>query len=349
MINSYLNSNTHSANLLVDPVEILSTITSGTTAVVLLLLVFCMLLFLEIHFPKEKWPIKKLGQSCFTNISLFMFNNAVLSLLSISALLVLTEQYSNHGLLSKVTNPGWKIILSFILLDLVAYLWHVACHQFNFLWMFHKVHHSDPYLNVSTAFRLHIIELGIFVVMKAGFIIILGIDKTTALACETITTAFIMFHHTNIAFSGETQLSRLIIVPALHRVHHSIERIEHDQNYGAVMSLWDRLFGTLTEGEPEAIGIKNTSSLGFIAQLKLGFTSNHSIPNLPLFSAENDTYSMIATAAYYKALHRDFSPGSEIDDWLQAEAEICVRPGVSVLEIDQGAGRILSSSLTPRY
>jgi sterol desaturase/sphingolipid hydroxylase (fatty acid hydroxylase superfamily) len=191
MINTYLDSTIHSASLLLDLMDI-PTITPGALVFVLLLLAFCILLSLEIHYPKEKWPIKKLGQSCFTNISLFMFNNTVLSLLSISALLVLTEQYSNHGLLSKVTNPGWKIILSFILLDLVAYLWHVACHQFNFLWIFHKVHHSDPYLNVSTAFRLHIIELGMFVVMKAGLIIILGIDKTTALACEAITTLFII-------------------------------------------------------------------------------------------------------------------------------------------------------------
>jgi hypothetical protein len=158
--------------------------------------------------------------------------------------------------------------------------------------------------------------------MKAGFIIILGIDKTTALACEATTTLFIMFHHTNIAFPGETQLSRLIIVPALHRVHHSIERIEHDQNYGAVMSLWDRLFGTLTEGEPEAIGIKNTSAPGFIAQLKLGFTSNHPILDQPSFETEVDAHSMIAMAAYYKALHREFSPGNEMNDWLQAEVEI---------------------------
>ncbi|MEE9425177.1 MAG: sterol desaturase family protein [Methylococcales bacterium] len=235
MINTYLDSTIHSASLLLDLMDI-PTITPGALVFVLLLLAFCILLSLEIHFPKEKCPIKKLRQSCFTNISLFMFNNAVLSLLSVSALLVLTEHYSNHGLLSEVTNPGWKIFLSFILLDLVAYLWHVACHQFNFLWMFHKVHHSDPYLNVSTAFRLHTIELGMFVVMKAGLIIILSVDKTSALACEAITTLFIMFHHTNIAFPGETQLSRLIIVPALHRLHHSIKRIEHDQNYGAVMS-----------------------------------------------------------------------------------------------------------------
>ncbi len=323
MINTYLYSNMHSASLLGDPMEIIPDLTDGTWAGVLLLLAFCILLSLEIHFPKIKWPGKKLGYSCFTNISLFLFNNAVLSLLSVSTLLVFAEQNSGHGLLSEVTNPGWKIILSFVLLDLMAYVWHVACHQFNFMWMFHKVHHSDPYLNVSTAFRLHTIELALFTILKVALIIIFGIDRTTALVCEAITTLFIMFHHTNISFSGETSLSRLIIVPALHRIHHSIERIEHDQNYGAVMSIWDRLFGTLTEGEPEAIGIKNNGALGFVAQLKLGFTPNHPIiPVEPAFAAEVDAYAMIETAAYYKALHRQFSPGNEMDDWLQAEVEI---------------------------
>ena len=325
MINTYLYSNLNSASSLFEPMETLPTIlTQGTLealTICLLLLCFFSLHNLEIRFPKKNWPFKKLAQSYSTNISLFLFNNTVLSLLSVSTLLAFVEQHSAHGLLSQVTIPGWKIVLSFVLLDLAAYLWHVACHKLDCLWMFHKVHHSDPYLNVSTAFRLHIIELALFAVIKVAFIILTGIDKTTALASQAITTLFIMFHHTNISFSGEIQLSRLIIVPKLHRMHHSIERSEHDQNFGAVFSIWDRLFGTLTEGEPVAIGIKNNGSLGFFDQLKLGCTPN-AVPSDASSIPEVSVQSMIAVAAYYKAQHRQFSPGNDIADWLEAEAEI---------------------------
>jgi len=301
--------------------EALPTITIEALTICLLLFCFFTLLNLETRFPKKSWPFKKLAQSYYTNISLFLFNNTVLSLLSISTLLALAEQHSDHGLLGLVANPGWKIVLSLVLLDLLAYVWHFACHNMNCLWMFHKVHHSDSYLNVSTAFRLHIIDLALLTIIKVAFIILIGIDKTTALVSEAITTLFVMFHHTNIGFSGETRLSYLIIVPTLHRMHHSIERVEHDQNLGAVLSLWDRLFGTLTEGEPVAIGIKNNSPLGFFDQLKLGFTPNDAPSNV-LSIPEVSVQSMIAEAAYYKAQHRQFSPGNEIADWLQAEAEI---------------------------
>lgn len=73
---------------------------------------------------------------------------------------------------------------------------------------------------------------------------------------EAIITFFVMFHHTNISFKGEILLGRVLIVPYLHRAHHSIQRNEHDNNYGAVLSLWDRLFGTLAELETAKIGIK---------------------------------------------------------------------------------------------
>ncbi len=79
------------------------------------------------------------------------------------------------------------------------------------------------------------------------------------LTSEAIMTLFIMFHHTNISFQGEKRLGNVIIVPSLHRTHHSTQRSEHDSNYGAVLSLWDRLFGTLSELKPAEIGIKGSS------------------------------------------------------------------------------------------
>ncbi len=320
MINTYF-SNLYSKIPLIGSIKILPAISLEALTISLLLLSFITLLILEMYFPKKSWPFKKLAQSYYTNFNLFLFNNIVLLLLSISTVLNVMQRHFDHGLLSQISNPAWKIILSLVLLDLIAYLWHFSCHNIKYLWMFHKVHHSDPCLNVSTAFRMHIIELALFALIKVVLIIILGIDKTTALASEAITALFSMFHHANIGFSAEAQLGRLIIVPALHRVHHSIERIEHDRNFGAILSVWDRIFGTLTEGEPIAIGIKNNCLLGFFDQLIFGFTANAKSTNTLFFPKEN-VDSMIAIAAYYKAQHRQFSAGNEIDDWLEAEAEI---------------------------
>ena len=205
------------------------------------------------------------------------------------------------------------------MLDLLVYLWHKACHSFDGLWMFHKVHHNDPYLNITTSFRIHFLELVAINFLKALLIVLLGIEEAMLLTSEAIMTLFIMFHHTNISFIGEKLLGYVIIVPALHRTHHSTQRSEHDSNYGAVLSLWDRLFGTLSELKSAEIGIKGSSPQDLINLIKFGF--GFTMPTSPSVKPVNiDT--MIAEAAYYKAEKRGFYPGNDIGDWLEAKREI---------------------------
>ncbi|MDO9105442.1 MAG: sterol desaturase family protein [Methylovulum sp.] len=292
---------------------------SGELMAVILLVSFGILSTLEFIFPQQKLPARSLRQSYKTNISLFVFNSTAMSLLSVSSLFLLAQRYSQQGLLRYLDSPLWQAILSFVLLDLLLYLWHKACHQFDRLWMFHRVHHNDPYLNISTAFRVHFIELLVTNTLKAVYIVLLGVDQIMVLANEAIITLFVMFHHTNIAFKGEKWLGYFIIVPYLHRTHHSTQRNEHDSNYGAVLSLWDRLFRTLTEFEPAAIGINGHSPQDFTNLLRFGFT----LPSLPPTQPLNvDLDVMIAEAAYYKAEKRNFYPGYELLDWLEAKKDI---------------------------
>jgi len=292
---------------------------SGELATLILLIAFVVLSALELNYPKRGLSLKQSRQSYRTNVSLFVFNSIVISLLSATPLLMVAERYSDRGLLSYIANPAWKALLSFVLLDLMLYCWHRLSHRFDGLWMFHKVHHNDPYLNVSTAFRLHIVELLIITALKSAYIILLGVDATMALTNETLLTLFIMFHHTNISFRGEKRLGQVIIAPYLHRAHHSTERNEHDTNYGAVFSIWDRLFGTLAELEPAEIGIKNSSPQTVLGLVKFGFTPENPVP---VYELDVNLKSMIAEAAYYKAEKREFKPGNELRDWLEAKREI---------------------------
>jgi hypothetical protein len=110
-------------------------------------------------------------------------------------------------------------------------------------------------------------------------------------------------------------LAKVIIAPYLHRVHHSTERNEHDNNYGTVFSIWDRLFGSLTEREPAEIGIKNSSPQTLLGLVKFGFTPANPVP---VHELDLSLTSMIAEAAYYKAEKRAFTPGNE-SDWLEAK------------------------------
>ncbi|MDD5410187.1 MAG: sterol desaturase family protein [Methylobacter sp.] len=289
----------------------------GRVATFTLFIFFALFMIVEFYSPREKRIIKQVRQSYRANIGLFVVNSVVMTLLSVPSLLFLAEQYSDKGLLNAVSNPRWKAVLSFLAIDLLLYLLHKACHTFDWLWMFHKVHHNDPYLNVSTAFRLHFLEILFINIMKAMLIVILGIEGTLLLANEMIITVFIMLHHTNISFRGEQFLGRVMITPYLHCVHHSTRRNEHDRNYGAVLSIWDRLFGTLAELKPVEIGLKGSSPQDLINLVKYGFTMTDNSSAQPV-----SLDIMIAEAAYYKAEKRCFYPGNELRDWLEAKKEI---------------------------
>lgn len=317
MLNKLISSSTlHELNLSW-PV-----LTSGELALLILALSFGLLSALELYAPRINLPKGQLRQSYKTNFSLFIFNSVVMSLISITSLLVVAKQHLlGPGLLSYVNDSVVKAALSFLSIDLLLYVWHKASHSFDGLWMFHKVHHNDPCLNVSTGFRTHTVEVLITNILKAILIIVLGIDAPIVLANEVVTTLFVMLHHSNISFKGEKWLGLLFIAPYLHRTHHSTERSEHDSNYGAVLSIWDRLFGTLKEIEPAKIGIKGDSPLDFVNLLKFGFTPQTApAPAIQPIAINLD--AMIAEAAYYLAEKRNFQPGQELNDWLEAKNEI---------------------------
>jgi sterol desaturase/sphingolipid hydroxylase (fatty acid hydroxylase superfamily) len=294
------------------PVEL-----TGELVAFTLLICFVGLSNLEARFPKLYRPARQTRQSYQTNISLFVFNSLLMSVCSVSTLFIIAERYSSVGLLNYVSSPALKAVLGFLAVDLLLYVWHQACHRVDLLWIFHRVHHNDPYLNVSTAFRLHFVEILATNSLKALLIIFLGIDKMLVLTIETVITLCIMFHHTNISFKYECVLGRFMIVPFLHRVHHSTERSEHDSNYGAMLSVWDRLFGTLSEVEPKRIGIKGNSPQDLFNLIKFGFSLG-----TPTRVQPANLDAMIAEAAYYKAEKRNFYPGYNLRDWLEAKADI---------------------------
>jgi sterol desaturase/sphingolipid hydroxylase (fatty acid hydroxylase superfamily) len=289
-------------------------VTARELHTMVILTTFAALLALEVRFGRRDRPAKVFRQSYLTNLSTFILNDTLLSLLSVSSLMAIASRYAQGGFLDPITSPLGKAVASFFLLDLTLYLWHKASHAYECLWMFHKVHHSDRCMNVSTAFRLHFMEAFLTTLVKAAFILVMGVDSMIVLASEAVITLCVMFHHSNLSFRAEHQLGRLIVVPYLHRVHHSTERAEHDHNYGFVFSFWDRIFGTLEELEPRELGLKHVETQGFLELVKFGLTR-------PVAPAPRSVHAMVAEAAYYKAERRGFAPGWEMADWLDAEKE----------------------------
>ena len=200
-----------------------------------------------------------------------MVNNLILTVLRASSLFLVAQQFASHGLLSGLENGPVKWLLAFAFFDLAIYAWHVASHKYEYLWRFHKVHHSDKGFHVTTGFRFHVFDLLLEIIYKCVFVVVIGVNAYLVLSIEIIELFFVLFHHANIRVPNEEHISQVFITPSLHRTHHSTLRKEHDSNYGIVFSIWDRLFGTRKERVPEHIGLDLIEAENFIQLFSLAF------------------------------------------------------------------------------
>lgn len=246
----------------------------------LAMLAFAVLMVMERIQPYRKFTNKISKESFVTNTTAFLFNNIILTALRASSLFFIAQRFSGFGLLSEMSNGPLKWLLSFVLFDFSIYLWHLLSHKYEWLWRFHKVHHSDKSFNVSTGFRFHVFDLFLEILYKCLFVMIIGVEAYVVLAIEIIELFFIFFHHANLAFKYENLISQVIITPSLHRVHHSALRKEHDSNYGIVLAAWDKLFGTRKELVPEKIGLDTIVAENFLQLFFLAFVTERHIRRL---------------------------------------------------------------------
>jgi sterol desaturase/sphingolipid hydroxylase (fatty acid hydroxylase superfamily) len=146
---------------------------------------------------------------------------------------------------------GWTgLLFDVLILDCWIYFWHRVNHEVPFLWRFHEVHHLDENLDASSALRFHFGEVVLSSLVRAVVIILLGLPFSTVIVFETLVTISAIFHHSNIRLPVQVEklLSLIIVTPSIHWVHHHALRCDTDSNYSTILSIWDRLFGSVSKG-----------------------------------------------------------------------------------------------------
>jgi len=162
-----------------------------------------------------------------------------------------TLQWANNqpfGLLHLLALPApIQFALGFLLMDLSFYYWHVANHRIPFLWRFHNVHHIDPDLDVTTAFRFHFGEVAMSVAFRVVQVALIGLPAAAFAAYEVVFQANTVFHHSNVRLPIwlERLLNKLLVTPRMHGIHHSQVQHETNSNYGVVFPWWVGLHRTL--------------------------------------------------------------------------------------------------------
>jgi len=142
--------------------------------------------------------------------------------------------------------PWSAIIPSVILLDLAIYLQHVMFHAVPALWRFHRMHHADLDLDVTSGARFHPGEIAISLMVKIAAVVVIGAPPEAVIIFEVALNATSMFNHSNVYIAEriDRMLRWVTVTPDMHRIHHSIERIETNSNFGFNLSWWDRILGT---------------------------------------------------------------------------------------------------------
>jgi sterol desaturase/sphingolipid hydroxylase (fatty acid hydroxylase superfamily) len=164
-------------------------------------------------------------------------------------LLLVWLDAAGFGLLNIVTLDPWlEIAATVVVLDFQAYAVHAAMHHSPGLWRFHRVHHSDPTVDVTTALRQHPGESVIRFISLSIFACALGASLSAFALYRVLSALQALSEHANIRLpqSLDNFLSLMIASPNYHKVHHSRDASETDTNYANILSLWDRIFGTHT-------------------------------------------------------------------------------------------------------
>jgi sterol desaturase/sphingolipid hydroxylase (fatty acid hydroxylase superfamily) len=142
-----------------------------------------------------------------------------------------------------------QILITVLVLDFMyGYLSHVLLHKIPIMWRVHQVHHSDPFVDVTTSLRQHPLEgmwRFVFMTIPAWM---LGLPAAGIVVYRLISRVNGVLEHANIRLWRPLDRVGSLVwcTPNMHKVHHSNNPVETDSNYGNIFSVYDRVFGTFT-------------------------------------------------------------------------------------------------------
>lgn len=180
---------------------------------------------------------------------------------------VLVALFGNIGHVTQQPSVGLLVVftLSMLLAYDISYYWyHNLQHRFPILWELHKVHHSAEVMVGTTKDRIHPLDDimnriwdGLITGPVYGFWLFFAYDpiELTILGINVYVLRNIIMmdfvRHTHLRVSFGKVVNAVILCPHYHQLHHSMNPKHFDKNFGLMLSVWDRMFGTLVVPEPD--------------------------------------------------------------------------------------------------
>jgi sterol desaturase/sphingolipid hydroxylase (fatty acid hydroxylase superfamily) len=210
--------------------------------------IFALIAIWEFAAPLRPLTTPK-PQRWFSNLTIVILNTLVVRLFfstTVVGFAVIVSQ-NGWGFLNLLGWPNWLAgIAAVVALDFILYLQHVMFHAVPFLWRFHMMHHADLDVDVTTGTRFHLVEIVVSMIIKLAAVALIGASPRAVITFEILLNATSMFNHGNVRMPGglDRILRWMVVIPDMHRVHHSVIREETNSNFGFNLPWWDRLLGT---------------------------------------------------------------------------------------------------------
>lgn len=173
--------------------------------------------------------------------------------------MVIAAAFAPHTL----SASDWRVwVAALVLADLAYYAEHRMDHRIRLLWAGHSVHHSSQHFNLSTAVRLPWLIPGSFLASVTDVpLALLGIPAWMIFLAHSIVLLFQYPIHTERVDRLPRPIEFVFNTPSHHRVHHGANNPYLDKNYGGILIVWDRMFGSYAE-ETEPVRYGLTTNIG---------------------------------------------------------------------------------------
>jgi sterol desaturase/sphingolipid hydroxylase (fatty acid hydroxylase superfamily) len=176
--------------------------------------------------------------------------NALNKVLGMTIYIVTYDFLLTHFTLFKIESITVQFIIGFISIDFYAYWSHRWSHRYNLLWNRHVIHHSSEEYNLPVALRQTIsdfVQVYTFLLIPAA---IFGVPTDVIVVLAVVMLFGGFWYHTQL-IGKMGFLEKIIVTPSHHRIHHAINPIYIDRNFGGLLIIWDKLFGTFQEELPD--------------------------------------------------------------------------------------------------
>jgi sterol desaturase/sphingolipid hydroxylase (fatty acid hydroxylase superfamily) len=199
----------------------------------------------------EKWYGWKKGFDTVRNMDMISslcsgVTNVTKDVLGLSIALISYEWLLTHLALTSIRITWLTYLVAFIVLDFAGYAVHALDHKVNILWNSHIIHHSSEDYNLACALRQSVsvfVRLFVVLLLPAA---LLGVPaEVIAIVAPLHLFAQFWYHTRHIGKLG--WFEKIIVTPSHHRVHHAINPEYMDKNYGQILIIWDKMFGTFQE------------------------------------------------------------------------------------------------------